>query len=180
MRRPPGAVRLLAVTAALAAATAGCHSASPGTGGGGPTVTPERSRSEVIQALHDAWRGLTPLNVTAPNGAHGSYTQCVDQGGSVEYIADFRVDPKLATDPPLADRLDPALSAAGWVMEAQPTPTGTGVVSRGSRGNLRISVNTYTDAELPFALFQILGPCLEVGDADQSYTTKSDKNLPLT
>jgi hypothetical protein len=165
---------------ALAVAMAGCHASrtDTGAGKGNASVTPEQSRSEIIQALHDTWRELRPLNVTA--SPYGNYVQCIDQGGAVEYVAAFRLDSRLAADPPLAGRLDPALSAAGWVMQPRSTPTGAGAVSHGTKGALTVAVNTYTDPEIHYVLFEIAGPCLDVGDADQTYIAKTDKTLPLS
>jgi hypothetical protein len=178
-----GATRVLTAAAVLTLFLTGCHS-SPRPDGGGkadPTVTPEQSRSHVLNALHDTWAELTPVNVTAPHGAFGSYTQCVDQGGAVLYQAEVRIDPKLSTDPPVGDRIEPALTAAGWTMQPRATPTGTGSLLHGTKNNLTIGLYTYTvtKTEPDYALLQILGPCLDVGNADQSYTSRADEPLPL-
>jgi hypothetical protein len=179
-----GAGRIFTAVAMLALLLTGCHN-SPGPGTGGkaePSVTPEQSRARVLAALHDTWGQLKPVNVTAPHGAFGSYTQCVDQGGAVLYKIEVRIDPKLSTDPPVGDRIEPALTAAGWTMQPRSTPTGTGALLHGAKANLTIGLYTYTvtEAEPDFALLQLLGPCLDVGNADESYTSRADEPIPLS
>jgi hypothetical protein len=173
----------LAAITAVSLTLAGCHgSAKPGSGDGGkadPQMTPEQSRAEVIDALHNTWRELKSLNVTAAH-PYGYYAQCVDQGGAVEYIADVRVDPKLSTDPPLGDRLEPALTAAGWTLETRPSTAETDAVIHAAKGQLTIAIDTYPGSDNHYVLLRILGPCLNVGDADQTYIAKTDKTLPLS
>jgi hypothetical protein len=184
MSRPAAAARLAALGAATALALAGCHEAQKSPGDGSTSMTPEQSRAAVIDALHTTWRELAALNVTVADGADGAYTQCVDQGGAVEYVADLRLDTKLPADPPLlADRLEPALTAAGWKVtptQAPPAPDGTSITIHGTKDNITLAIDTYPGGDDHIALLRILGPCIDVGTADDTYTTKTDKNLPLT
>jgi hypothetical protein len=123
------------------------------------------------------------------HGAVGDYLQCRDNGGAVVYQASLRVDPKHPTDPPLAGRVDTAPADAGWTM-SDPRPTGAGAERNGTKGDLTISVtyrtpdsptptSTDPDAYTDYALIEILGPCIDVGDADQTYTNPASERLPL-
>lgn len=169
------------VALAVAAGSAGCGgdpASAPGpTSAGGTTVTPEQSRSLVVDALAGTWREVGSAGVTA--AATGGYKQCADQGGAVQYVADVRVDPGNGDegDGDFGDQLGDGLARAGWVLDPDASETPAGVRSRrGLRADLTVRLTSYRDQ--PFALIQVLGPCVPAGD-EEGYAGRADERLPL-
>jgi hypothetical protein len=189
MTLPRTTLVLIALGVAVAVGSAGCTGSddpAPGgaavssgaSAGGGSTVTPEQSRDLVVAALADTGRNLTRLG--AAGNATGGYKDCVDQGGSVQYVADARIDPTTPAAPgdDLGARWEPGLAAAGWVLDPDPTSAPSGnTTRRGLKADLTVRLTSYRDQ--PFALLQILGPCLEVGDKDSGYTARGAEKLPF-
>jgi hypothetical protein len=163
-----------AVLLALALLAAGCSTTSDPPRPGGSTVTPEQSRDLVVRALTETGRAVTALGATGQ--ATGSYAQCTDQGGAVQYVADARLDPA-APGGDTGAALEPALRQAGWIMEPEPTRAPSGnTTRRGLKADLTLRLTSYEDQT--FALLQILGPCLPVAGAD-GYLNRAADRLPL-
>jgi hypothetical protein len=170
----------LALVAVLALSVASCHSGSSSDDAGKqPQPTPDQSRANVVAALRDTWRALAPVGVTAPNGASGRWASCQDNGGAVLYKANLRVDPESAGDPPLAGRIETVPATAGWDLEPQSRADGAGSTRHGAKGDLTIAISTYPGTEASYALIEIIGPCLSVGSADQTYTNRGSEALSV-
>jgi hypothetical protein len=79
----------------------------------------------------------------------------------------------------LAGRIETAPATAGWNLESASRPDGAGSTRHGAKGDLTIAISTYRDTDADYALIEIIGPCLTVGSADQTYTNRGSEALPL-
>ena len=134
------------------------------------------SKAHVLEVSRDVLGPLT-ADGTFPQPPRGSWSGCDDLGGKALYQVSARLDPPHDIPGPLVEAVRARLSEAGLSMRAE-GPTDAPVLTlRGVRDHVRVRVTGYRDE--PVVLFDLFGPCLEVGDLDTELWGEQPEQLDL-
>ncbi|MGH8894013.1 MAG: hypothetical protein ACRDWY_12020 [Actinomycetes bacterium] len=170
-RLPPevDVVRLAGGLLAGAVALSGC-SASP------EEVRAEAagSKAHVLDVSGDVLGRLTGLGSFKPPTL-GSWSGCDDFGGKVLYHVTGRLDPTPGAGAGLADRVVSTLRPTGLRLRPVYPDQDDPVTLEGVRDDVNVQFSGY--ASEPFVLFDISGPCLEVGDLDHELLKEQGETL---
>jgi hypothetical protein len=134
------------------------------------------SKAHVQQVSRDVLGPLT-ADGTYPQPPRGSWSGCDDLGGKVRYQVSARLDPPDASSGRLVDAVRTRLSEAGLSLQADGPADAEVLTLRGVRDDVRVRVTGYRDA--PVVLFDLFGPCLEVGDVDKELSHEQPEPLDL-
>ncbi len=141
-------------------------------GGSGPGPEVADSRSHVLEVGRALLGGLTDLGAF-PAPPRGAWAGCDDLGGKVAYRVSGRLDAGVADG--LVEAVRHRLSRAGVDLDvARP---GEPVTLQGEHDDVRVQVTGY--AGRPVVLLVLLGPCLEVGAADDDLLAREPDRLAL-
>ncbi|HEX6936779.1 MAG TPA: hypothetical protein VF227_09680 [Actinomycetes bacterium] len=173
-RLPPGVdvVELAGGLLAGAVALAGC-SAPPDE----VRAQAVDSKTHVLDVSRDVLSRLTALG-SFKSPTLGTWSGCDDIGGRVMYHVTGRLDPAPETARPLADRVVATLQPAGWRLEPVRPGEDDPVTLEAVRGDVNVQFSGY--ASQPFVVFDISGPCLEVGDLDVGLMAEKGETLTVT
>jgi len=167
MRLPRVAGGLLAGTVALT----GC----------GPSAAEVRADAadSKAQALKVSREVLGPLAADGryPKPPRGEWSGCDDFGGKALYHVTARLDPVGDAGQPLVDAVRARLSAAGLTLRASGREDADVLTLNGTKDDVRVEVTGYTD--YPVVLFDLSGPCLDVGDLDDELRGEPPELLDL-
>lgn len=133
------------------------------------------SKAHVLGVSRDV---LAPVTAEGsyPEPPRGSWAGCDDIGGKVRYQLSARLDPAGDTGR-LVDVVRARLSASGLPLRADGPADADVLTLRGTRDDVRVRVTGYLSE--PVVLFDLFGPCLEVGDLDAELTTEPPEQLDL-
>lgn len=135
------------------------------------------SKTHVLDVSRDVLSRLTALGSFKPPTL-GTWSGCDDIGGRVMYHVTGRLDPAPETARPLADRVVATLQPAGWRLEPVRPGEDDPVTLEAVRGDVNVQFSGY--ASQPFVVFDISGPCLEVGDLDVGLMAEKGETLTVT
>jgi hypothetical protein len=134
------------------------------------------SKAHVLEVSRDVLGPLT-ADGTFPQPPRGSWSGCDDLGGKVLYQVSARLDPPDDSPGPLVDAVRARLSEAGLSLQADGLDDAKVLTLRGTRDHVRVRVTGYRD--LPVVLFDLFGPCLDVGDVDEELWHEQPELLDL-
>jgi hypothetical protein len=177
---PRAAVPVLAGALALS----GCPSSH-----GDVRAAAERSRSHVREVSAGVLSTLHGVG-TLYGPTTGVWEGCNDVGGEVEFHVTGRLDPPGEPSGPsggppagpgvptrLVDHVVDALAETGWRLE-QVWPGDDPVTLRAVRDGITVQISGYASA--PFVLFDISGPCIEVGDLYHELFVQPAEVIPVS
>jgi hypothetical protein len=170
-RLPPDVDVVGLVTAPLLAgalALSGCSAADVRAGA-------RDSRSQVIDVSREALARMVAVG-RLPAPARGSWRGCADFGGRMAYHVGGRLDPGDEAASLLTGRVTAALAPAGWPLRPVRSRPGDDVVTlEASVDGVTVQVTGYRTE--PFVLFEVSGPCLEVGDLDDELRAEAPESV---
>ena len=134
------------------------------------------SKAHVLEVSRDVLGPLT-ADGAFPQPPRGSWSGCDDLGGKALYQVSARLDPADDRTGRLVDAVRARLSAAGLSLQADGPADATVLTLRGVRDQVRVRVTGYRDR--PVVLFDLFGPCLEVGDVDEQLWHEQPEQLDL-
>lgn len=133
------------------------------------------SEAHVLEVSRSVLGELAHLG-TFKEPTTGAWSGCDDLGGKVLYHVTGRLDPGPDVTGPLADRVVATLEPTGLRLR----PVGPGddpVTLEAVRDDVNVQVTGYT-SRAP-VLFDISGPCLDVGDLDRELLGEQARTLTV-
>lgn len=134
------------------------------------------SKAHVLEVSRDVLGPLT-ADGTFPQPPRGSWSGCDDLGGKALYLVSARLDPPGDSPGPLVEAVAATLSEAGLSLRADGPADAPVLTLRGVRDQVRVRVTGYRDQ--PVVLFDLFGPCLEVGAVDAELWGEQPEQLDL-
>lgn len=152
-------VARLTVTAVIAGALA-----LPGCGPSPDEVRAEArtSESQVTRLSRDVLGQLTSVGTV--DRPEGTWSGCGDLGGRALYEVTGRIAPRPDDVGPLADRVVETLASGGLRLRPIDPQEDDPVILEVVRNDINVQFFGYSSN--PLVLFDIIGPCLDVGDLD--------------
>jgi hypothetical protein len=124
-----------------------------------PSADPAGSKAQVLAVSRDVLGRLTDVGSFAWP-AHGEWSTCHDVGHSVLYHVTARLDPPPTTAPGLA-AVRARLESAGLALRTMSEDPWT---LEGTQDGVTVQLTGYHPETM--VLFDIWGPCLDVGELD--------------
>ncbi len=135
------------------------------------------SKAHVLRVSREVLGPLT-ADGTYPQPPRGRWSGCDDLGGKVLYQVSARLDPPDGSPGPLVDAVRARLSEAGLSLQADGPADAEVLTLRGVQDEVRVRVTGYRDR--PVVLFDLFGPCLEVGDVDEELWHEPPEQLDVS
>lgn len=132
------------------------------------------SKAHVLGLSRDVLAVLPALG-TFKEPTLGDWSGCDDFGGKVLYHVTGRLDPHPDVEGPLADRVVSALGATGLRLRPVEPGRDDPVTLEAVREDVNVQFSGYSSE--PFVLFDISGPCLDVGDLDGELLDETGETL---
>lgn len=165
-------VARLAATAVIAGALA-----LPGCGPSPDEVRAEArtSESQVTRLSRDVLGALTSVGTV--DRPEGTWSGCGDLGGRALYEVTGRIAPRPDDVGPLADRVVETLASGGLRLRPIDPQEDDPVILEVVRNDINVQFFGYSSN--PLVLFDIIGPCLDVGDLDSELIATPPELLRL-
>ncbi len=135
-----------------------------------------RSKAHVLDVSRDLLARLTSVGSFA-KPPRTSWSGCDDLGGSVAYRVSGRLDASDTSATVFLDAVRAQLGDAGVQLQDVSARGDDPTTVQGESGDVRVQVTGYPDRAI--AVLSLIGPCLDVGDADESLLAEPPERLHL-
>ena len=133
-----------------------------------------RAKAHVLAVSRDLLGGLASVGTFA-KPPRAAWSGCDDLGGKVAYRVSGRLDGGAGSAPDVLDGVRDRLRDAGVQLRDVSARGDEPTTLQGDSGDVQVQVTGYPDR--PVVVLSLVGPCLDVGDADDALLAEPPERL---